>query len=102
MPRWINSFRFPNDLVRNIAAKAMQDVKNVPSLADLVAVIAAMFLGGQVTESKNFLRQVDNLTYHSLAGTSTGIFKHFWQIYKKKKFQGYDFGEVRKELELKL
>jgi hypothetical protein len=90
---WISSFRYPSNLARSLAAKVIQDVKNVPALQDLMAVLAAMLLGGD-TEQRNFFRQVDNLTYHSLAGTSSGIFKHFWQIYSSRSFRAYDHGSA--------
>eukprot|EP00163_Fabomonas_tropica_P011281 TRINITY_DN2192_c0_g1_i24.p2 TRINITY_DN2192_c0_g1~~TRINITY_DN2192_c0_g1_i24.p2 ORF type:complete len:187 (-),score=43.75 TRINITY_DN2192_c0_g1_i24:616-1176(-) len=74
-------------------AKAMQDVKGNEAASDVVAVALSSLLGGD-TQQRNFFKQVQNLTFHSLAGTSTGIFFHFWQIYKAQRFQCFDYGEA--------
>jgi len=87
----IYSFRFPSDFSRLLVTKMMEDVRESYSSRKLVSLFATTFLGGDPAKEHSYF-QAHLLTYNVFSGTSTGIFKHFWQLWKHQKFEAFDYG----------
>jgi pimeloyl-ACP methyl ester carboxylesterase len=95
----IHSFRFPSEIYRILVSKVIQDVKNSPAMKDLTSYFMTTLLGGRA--SSHPFTKVHNLTYNTFLGTPVKIFFHFWQIYRARKFQAFDYGPARNLIEYK-
>eukprot|EP01012_Entosiphon_sulcatum_P017720 TRINITY_DN22462_c0_g1_i1.p1 TRINITY_DN22462_c0_g1~~TRINITY_DN22462_c0_g1_i1.p1 ORF type:complete len:600 (+),score=109.99 TRINITY_DN22462_c0_g1_i1:51-1802(+) len=75
-----------------LIVKLLKDVHDHPAARHLMCTFASRYLLGG--DAKYFpLHYVHNLTYNMLqAGTSLNVHRHFWQIYKRHRFQAYDYG----------
>jgi len=89
-PNAIYSFHFPSEIGRLLVAKMVEDVKRNYSLRNLFSFVTFKLLGGD--KSEHAVIQAHNLTYNVFAGTSVGIFKHFWQNWCNHAFAAYDYG----------
>lgn len=96
-PNAIYHFSFPSEIGRLLVAKMIEDVKHNYSLRNMFSFLTYKFLGGEKTE--HAVTQARNLTYNIFAGTSVGIFKHFWQNWTNQTFECFDYG-VQKNLEV--
>lgn len=68
----------------------VEDVRENYSSRQLLSFMAYKLLGGDKTDH-TYIR-AHNITYNVFSGTSAGIFKHFWQVWKSQKFEAYDYG----------
>jgi len=89
-PNAIHSFQFPSEIGRLLVAKMVEDVKHNYSLRNLFSFATYKLLGGEKTEHS--ITQAHNLTYNVFAGTSVGIFNHFWQNWSNDSFATFDYG----------
>jgi len=95
MSNWISGVRFPSGIIVFLLAKIIQDLRNLPAVRDLVSYLYTRLLIGGPVENSAF-SQVNNFTFNLLlGGTSSKVFKHFWQMYVSGKFQMYDFGDAK-------
>jgi len=86
----IYAFKFPSEIGRLFAAKMVEDVKHNYSARNLFSFITYKLLGGDSME--HAVTQAHNLTYNIFAGTSTGVFLHFWQNWTNRAFESFDYG----------
>lgn len=59
----------------------MEDVRENYSSRQLMSFFAFKMVGGAKTDHSYLAAH--NITYNVFAGTSAGVFKHFWQVYKR-------------------
>ncbi|EGC28620.1 hypothetical protein DICPUDRAFT_100086 [Dictyostelium purpureum] len=94
----LHVFRFPNQTIKVLVAKIYHDVmSNLPAKDLLVYLVSRYLLGGDMRNHP--LTTVHNIAYNTFNGTSVGIYRHFWQIRRSKKFEAFDYGP-KKNLEL--
>jgi predicted peptidase len=94
---WIHTLKFPGEWIRLLVSKIIEDVNNSFTGRTMVSWGVAKVIGGSI-EDHPFVN-LRNLTYNVFSGTSTGVFRHFWQIWIHKRFEGYDYG-LSKNMEL--
>eukprot|EP01112_Ceratiomyxa_fruticulosa_P008441 TRINITY_DN2189_c0_g2_i1.p1 TRINITY_DN2189_c0_g2~~TRINITY_DN2189_c0_g2_i1.p1 ORF type:complete len:757 (-),score=148.47 TRINITY_DN2189_c0_g2_i1:227-2497(-) len=91
-------FRFPSESIRVLTAKTMHSLIHNPVTKDLVVyLISNLLLGGE--PSIHPVARIPNLAYNTFSGTSVKIYKHFWQLYKRGRFEGYDYGSEKENME---
>eukprot|EP00698_Gefionella_okellyi_P010070 TRINITY_DN2592_c0_g1_i1.p1 TRINITY_DN2592_c0_g1~~TRINITY_DN2592_c0_g1_i1.p1 ORF type:complete len:707 (-),score=130.69 TRINITY_DN2592_c0_g1_i1:55-2175(-) len=91
--RWVHAVRFPSEVFRVLIQKLMQDVRNNPSIRDLLSVVVSGTLLGSGTNAQDFaMARLPNLTYNIFAGTSLGVGQHIFQWWWKKRFAAFDYG----------
>jgi pimeloyl-ACP methyl ester carboxylesterase len=89
-PNLFYSFRFPSELWRIFLTKMIEDFKHNYSLRNLLSLFTSKFVGGAKLEHP--FTHAHGTTYNIFAGTSAGIFKHFWQNWNHQAFEAYDYG----------
>lgn len=90
---WIHTLKFPGQTIRLLVSKILEDVNNSFTGRTMMSWGVAKVIGGSI-EDHPFVN-LRNLTYNVFSGTSTGVFKHFWQIWRHKKFEGFDYGPAQ-------
>lgn len=90
---WIHTLKFPGQTIRLLVSKILEDINNSFTGRTMMSWGVAKIIGGSI-EDHPFVN-LRNLTYNVFSGTSTGVFRHFWQIWTHKKFEGYDYGAVK-------
>jgi pimeloyl-ACP methyl ester carboxylesterase len=96
--KMVYSFRFPSDTWRILIAKVVQDIRNHQGTRNLMNLMATkMMLGGNVENAA--VTAIHNLSYNALNGTSSGVYRHFRQLARSRRFQCYDYGPRRNVLE---
>jgi len=93
-PNLIHSFRVP-DKMRIILAKMGEDINHNTSTRGVISLLVSSILGGHYEE--HAMTKTHNLPYHVFTGTSTKVFKHFWQIWKSQKFEAFDYGPAKNQ-----
>jgi len=73
----------------------MEDVRKNYSTRNLLSYMVYKLLGG--SKNDHAFTNVPVYTLNIFAGCSAGIFKHFWQIWKNQRFEGYDYGKRKNE-----
>lgn len=87
---WIHTLKFPGTTIRLLVSKILEDVNNSFTGRTVMSWGVAKVIGGSI-EDHPFVN-LRNLTYNVFSGTSTGVYRHFWQIWRHKKFEGFDYG----------
>lgn len=90
---FIHTLKFPSETIRLLVSKILEDVNNSFTGRTMISWAVAKVIGGNV-EDHTFVN-LRNLTYNVFSGTSTGVFRHFWQIWIHKRFEGYDYGHAK-------
>lgn len=90
---WIHTLKFPGQTIRLLVSKILEDINNSFTGRTMMSWGVAKVIGGSI-EDHPFVN-LRNLTYNVFSGTSTGVFRHFWQIWTHKKFEGYDYGAAK-------
>lgn len=90
---WIHTLKFPGQTIRLLVSKILEDINNSFTGRTMMSWGVAKVIGGSI-EDHPFVN-LRNLTYNVFSGTSTGVFRHFWQIWRHKKFEGYDYGAAK-------
>jgi len=90
---WIHTLKFPGEAIRILVSKILEDVNNSFTGRTMISWAVAKVIGGSI-EDHPFVN-LRNLTYNVFSGTSTGVFRHFWQIWVHKRFEGYDYGHAK-------
>lgn len=89
----IYAFRFPSEFTRALIAKLVEDINRSYSMRNLISYFLSIIIGGQ-SEEHTFVN-IHNMTYNIFTGTSVGIVKHFYQLWRRGRFQAYDYGKER-------
>eukprot|EP00123_Amoebidium_parasiticum_P000723 comp11601_c0_seq1/m.6087 comp11601_c0_seq1/g.6087 ORF comp11601_c0_seq1/g.6087 comp11601_c0_seq1/m.6087 type:complete len:561 (-) comp11601_c0_seq1:107-1789(-) len=89
---FVHSFGWPNETIRVVAAKLMEDVASSPPLLELVSAFLCWLLGTPREKRGMVVDYLHNFTYNTFTGTSVGVFNFFWLNYVNGKFLGWDFG----------
>ncbi|KYQ92457.1 AB-hydrolase associated lipase region containing protein [Tieghemostelium lacteum] len=91
-------FKFPSETLRIVIAKIYHDViSNAPTKELLTYLASRYLLGGDIVDHP--LTKIHNLTYNTFNGTSVKLYKHFWQLRKSCKFQTFDYGSAKKNMD---
>eukprot|EP01126_Amoeba_proteus_P062283 TRINITY_DN8441_c0_g1_i1.p3 TRINITY_DN8441_c0_g1~~TRINITY_DN8441_c0_g1_i1.p3 ORF type:complete len:123 (-),score=22.67 TRINITY_DN8441_c0_g1_i1:643-1011(-) len=86
-------FFFHEEIGRLIVAKMIEDVKHNYSTRNIFSYVTYKLLGGSPTEHP--VTMAHNLTFNIFAGTSAGIFNHFWQNWKNHAFEVRSFSALK-------
>mmetsp|Transcript_11324 Transcript_11324/g.12446 ORF Transcript_11324/g.12446 Transcript_11324/m.12446 type:complete len:238 (+) Transcript_11324:101-814(+) len=87
------SFRFPSEFIQLLIAKIMEDVNSAYPTRTIASYIAYQLLGGR--KDKHAFVTTHGITHNIFAGTSVGVYSHFWQLWRTKTFQAFDYGEKK-------
>jgi hypothetical protein len=95
--RWlpIHSFRLAWPLVRRLTTKLMADVRGSSAAGSLFVVALTRLLGGQLrpaNEHHPFGALPDLARVMTESATSARVFNQFWQMWKHRRFEAYDYG----------
>jgi pimeloyl-ACP methyl ester carboxylesterase len=90
---WIHTLKFPSETIRLLVSKILEDVNNSFTGRTMISWCVAKVIGGSIED--NTFVNLRNLTYNVFSGTSTGVFKHFWQCWIHKRFEGFDYGHSK-------
>eukprot|EP00164_Ancoracysta_twista_P002456 GFYU01003255.1.p1 GENE.GFYU01003255.1~~GFYU01003255.1.p1 ORF type:complete len:478 (-),score=148.59 GFYU01003255.1:64-1344(-) len=95
---WIPAFSLRSDSAIGMIVKLVEDIKRLPAMRALFSWMLALLLGGDSKE--NPFTYANSMALNTLfSGTSSKVFKHFWQIFKTGRFQPWDYGK-EKNLEM--
>lgn len=94
---FIHTLKFPGEFTRIVVAKVMEDVTGSFTGRSILSFLVSKVIGGSIDE--NAYVNMRNITYNIFSGTSTGVYRHFWQIWRSQRFEAFDYGvEKNKEV----
>lgn len=87
---FIHTLKFPGELTRTLVSKVMEDISGSFTGRKMLSYFVSKVVGGSEEDHTYF--NMRNLTYNIFTGTSTGVYKHFWQIWRNQRFEAFDYG----------
>jgi len=93
---FIPAIYFPSPVMRTLASKFAQDVKNSPGLLELSSfLVCRLFIGGA---AKDLPLKHTQFTTYNMAGAPYRVALHFSQLLRSKKFRMFDYGTPAQNL----
>lgn len=86
----VYTLSIPSERARNVSTQLMTDAVSVGALRDMIYSFGEMFLGGDFKSTVH--AHVKIATDNVIAGTSSKVFKQFWNCYHKRAFLSFDYG----------
>lgn len=86
----VYTLSIPSARARSLSTKLMRDAVSLPAIRDLVYSFGEMFLGGDFRSTVH--PHINVATDNVIAGTSSKVFKQFWNSYLKGRFLSFDYG----------